>query len=177
MAVVGPEKLAFPAPFRYTFEAMKYPRNGPRARIFFVWAGLRWLLLMFLITPVVQAPALAKLSLPPKPLLTWTGRASWYGANFHGRQTAFGEIYDMNAMTAAHAYLPAGSIIRVTSLRTGVGRVVRVNDRGPYFPGRELDLSFRAAAQLGIIETGVARVRIELLEVPRGHWTPKQNGE
>lgn len=156
---------------------MKYRENGPRARIFFVWAGLRWLLLMFLITPVVQAPALAKLSLPPKPILTWTGRASWYGADFNGRETAFGERYDMNAMTAAHAYLPAGSIIRVTALRTGVSRVVRINDRGPYFPGRELDLSFRAAAQLGILESGVARVRIELLEVPRGHWTAKQNGE
>ena len=156
---------------------MRYLRNGPGARIFFIWACLRWLLLMFLIVPVAKAPALAKLSVPPKPLLTWTGRASWYGAPFHGRQTAFGEIYDMNAMTAAHAYLPAGSLIRVTSLRTGRSRVVRINDRGPYFPGRELDLSFRAAAQLGILESGVARVRIELLEVPRGHWTPKQNGE
>jgi rare lipoprotein A len=156
---------------------MRNLKNGPRARIFFIWAGLRWLLLMFLITPVIQAPALARISLPPKPLLTWTGRASWYGASFHGRQTAFGETYDMNAMTAAHAYLPAGSIIRVTSLRTGRSRVVRINDRGPYFPGRELDLSFRAAAQLGIIESGVARVKIELLEVPRRHWTPNQKGE
>ena len=156
---------------------MRYHHNGPRARIFFVWAGLRWVLLMFLITPVVQAPALAKHYEPPKPLLTWTGRASWYGAQFNGRETAFGETYDMNAMTAAHAYLPDGSIIRVTALRTGISRVVRVNDRGPYFPGRELDLSFRAASQLGIIESGVARVRIELLEVPHRHWTPRQNGE
>jgi len=151
--------------------------DGLRARVFFIWAGLRWLLLMFLITPVLRAPAVAKVSQPPKPLLTWTGRASWYGARFHGRQTAFGETYDMNAMTAAHAYLPAGSLVRVTSLRTGRSRVVRINDRGPYFPGREMDLSFRAAAQLGILESGVARVRFELLEVPRGHWTPKQNGE
>jgi len=156
---------------------MRYHHNGPRARIFFVWAGLRWVLLMFLITPVVQAPALAKHYEPPKPLLTWTGRASWYGAQFNGKETAFGETYDMNAMTAAHAYLPDGSIIRVTALRTGISRVVRVNDRGPYFPGRELDLSFRAASQLGIIESGVARVRIELLEVPHRHWTPRQNGE
>jgi len=156
---------------------MRYQTNGPRARIFFIWAGLRWLLLMFLITPVVQAPALAKLTLPPKPILTWTGKASWYGAPFQGHKTSCGETYDMNAMTAAHAYLPSGSIIRVTALRTGVSRVVRVNDRGPYFPGRELDLSFRAASQLGIIESGVARVRIELLEVPRKNWTPRQNGE
>ena len=156
---------------------MSYQTNGPRVRIFFAWAGLRWLLLMFLITPVVQAPALAELSLPPKPLLTWTGKASWYGAPFHGRKTSNGEIYDMYAMTAAHAYLPPGSIIRVTALRTGVSRVVRVNDRGPYWPGRELDLSFRAASQLGIIESGVARVRIELLEVPRKNWTLRQNGE
>ena len=156
---------------------MRYIRNGPSDRIFFIWACLRGLLLMFLIVRVAKAPALAKLSVPPKPLLTCPGRASRFGAPFHGRQTAFGEIYDMNAMTAAHAYLPAGSLIRVTSLRTGRSRVVRINDRGPYFPGRELDLSFRAAAQLGILESGVARVRIELLEVPRGHWTPKQNGE
>jgi rare lipoprotein A len=132
---------------------------------------------MFLITPVVQAPALAKLTLPPKPILTWTGKASWYGAPFNGRKTAFGEIYDMNAMTGAHAYLPGGSLIRVTCLRTGVSRVVRINDRGPYWPGRELDLSFRAASQLGIIESGVARVRIELLEVPRKNWTSRQTGE
>jgi len=156
---------------------MSNQNNGPRARLFFVWAGFRWLLLMFLITPVLRAPAVAKISQPPKPLLTWTGRASWYGAKFHGRQTAFGEVYDMNAMTAAHAYLPAGSLVRVTALRTGRSRVVRINDRGPYFPGREMDLSFRAAAQLGIIESGVARVRFELLEVPRAHWTPKQTGE
>jgi rare lipoprotein A len=133
---------------------------------------------MFLLTPVLHAPAVAKLADPPKPLLTWTGRASWYGAPFQGRKTAFGEIYDMNAMTAAHAYLPKNSLIRVTSLRTGRSRVVRINDRGPYFPGRELDLSFRAAAQLGITETGVARVKIELLEVPGRGWTQhKQNGE
>jgi rare lipoprotein A len=156
---------------------MSNQANGPRARIFFIWAGLRWLLLMFLITPVVRAPALAKIAQPPKPLLTWTGKASWYGARFQGRQTAFGETYDMNAMTAAHAYLPAGSLVRVTALRTGLSRVVRINDRGPYYPGREMDLSFRAAAQLGILESGVARVRFELLEVPRGHWTPKQTGE
>ncbi len=132
---------------------------------------------MFLVTPVLQAPAVAKLANAPKPILTWTGRASWYGSPFHGRQTAFGEIYDMNAMTAAHAYLPHGSLIRVTILRTGRSRVVRVNDRGPYFPGRELDLSFRAATQLGMTEGGVARVRIELLEVPKGRWSPKQSGE
>jgi rare lipoprotein A len=156
---------------------MSNQANGLNARLFFIWAGLRWLLLMFLIVPVVQAPALAELSLPPKRLLTWTGKASWYGARFHGRPTAFGEVYDMNAMTAAHAYLPPGSIIRVTSLRTGVSRVVRINDRGPYWPGRELDLSFRAASQLGIIESGVARVRIELLEVPRKNWTSRQTGE
>jgi rare lipoprotein A len=132
---------------------------------------------MFLVTPVLQAPAVAKLASAPKPLRTWTGRASWYGAPFNGRQTAFGEVYDMNAMTAAHANLPNGSLIRVTSLRTGRSRVVRINDRGPYFPGRELDLSFRAATELGITETGVARVRIELLQVPGGRLSPPQAGE
>jgi rare lipoprotein A len=62
----------------------------------------------------------------------------------------------------------------VTSLRTGRSRIVRINDRGPYIPGRELDLSYGVASSLGIAESGIARVRIELLEVPKGHWPLKR---
>ena len=154
--------------------SMSVNYNGPRAHFFYVWAAVRWLLLMFVIAPVVQAPALAKPVEAPKPLLVWQGIASWYGPHFHGRQTAYGEKYDMYGSTAAHCTLPFGSLIRVTSLRTGRSRVVRINDRGPYIPGREIDLSFGVASSIGVAETGIARVRIELLEVPKGHWPLKR---
>jgi rare lipoprotein A len=155
---------------------MRRTYTQPRARVFYAWAAVRWLLLMFLIAPVVHAPpvAVARPVLPIKPLKVWQGIASWYGPRFHGRTTAYGETYDMNGMTAAHCTLPNGSLVRVTCLRTGRSRVIRINDRGPYIPGRELDLSYGAATTLGVIETGIARVRIELLEVPKGHWPLKR---
>ena len=73
------------------------------------------------------------------------GVASWYGKEFHGRTAANGEVFDMNAMTAAHRKLPLGSVVRVVNLVTGKQVHVRINDRGPYIPGRMLDVS-RAAA-------------------------------
>jgi rare lipoprotein A len=91
------------------------------------------------------------------------GLASWYGRDFHGRPTASGEIYDMYAPTAAHKTLPLGSYLRVTNLTNGRSMVVRVNDRGPFVKGRIVDLSYAAARELGMLETGVAPVRIEAL--------------
>ena len=74
-----------------------------------------------------------------------TMRASWYGPRFHGRLTANGEIYDQNALTAAHKSLRFGTILRVTNTRTNKSVIVRINDRGPYIPGRQIDLSKAAA--------------------------------
>jgi rare lipoprotein A len=96
--------------------------------------------------------------------LVETGIASWYGPDFHGGKTANGEIYDQNALTAAHRTLQLPSVIRVTNLENGRSVVVRVNDRGPYLRGRILDVSKRAAELLGFIGTGTARVRVEVLE-------------
>lgn len=93
-----------------------------------------------------------------------TGTASWYGADFHGRPTASGETYDMNALTAAHRTLPLPSIVRVTNLDNGRSVVVRVNDRGPFSHGRIIDLSRRGAEELQFIGAGTARVRVEILE-------------
>jgi len=93
------------------------------------------------------------------------GFASYYGSEFHGRRTSSGEIYDMNALTAAHNTLPLGTIIRVTNLSNHRSVMVKVNDRGPFKPGRILDLSLGAARQLGMIRKGTARVRIEILEL------------
>ena len=91
------------------------------------------------------------------------GLASWYGGKFQGRQTASGEIFDTNQPTAAHKTLPFGTIVRVTNLENGKSTVVRINDRGPFVPGRIIDLSRASALAIGLAGTGVARVRIEEL--------------
>lgn len=89
------------------------------------------------------------------------GRGSWYGRKFHGQKTSSGEVYDMYGMTAAHATLPIPSYARVTHLASGRSVVVRVNDRGPFKPGRVIDLSWTAAAKLGYVNDGSAEVEVE----------------
>ncbi|WP_322082097.1 septal ring lytic transglycosylase RlpA family protein [Burkholderia sp. BCC1972] len=89
------------------------------------------------------------------------GRASWYGRDFHGRRTANGERFNMNAFTAAHRTLPLSSYIKVTNSSTGKWVVVKVNDRGPYKRGRVLDLSYAAAKVIGLVHAGTGRVKIE----------------
>ena len=93
------------------------------------------------------------------------GIASWYGPGFHGKKTANGEIFDQNKVSAAHRTLPMPSIVRVTNL--GNGKVlpkVRVNDRGPFAGNRIIDLSKKAAQELGFVNTGIAKVKVEILE-------------
>jgi rare lipoprotein A len=102
----------------------------------------------------------------PKPLAVWECTTSWYGEDFDGKQTANGETYDMNADTAAHPTLPLGSIVRVVNTRNHRSQVVRINDRGPYVEGRELDVSYEVARKLGFDQHGLAKVRLELLKVP-----------
>ncbi len=92
------------------------------------------------------------------------GVASWYGRKFHGRRTSSGEPYDMFAMTAAHKTLPLPTYVEVENLDNGRRAVVRVNDRGPFKNDRIIDLSYAAAARLGVTETGTARVRIRAIE-------------
>ncbi len=99
------------------------------------------------------------------------GIASWYGTKFHGRRTASGEPYDMYAMTAAHRTLPIPTFIRVTNLRNGRSVVVRVNDRGPFARNRVLDLSWAAAAKLGMLPEGTAPVEIRAID-PRRRKPP-----
>ncbi|WP_280140637.1 septal ring lytic transglycosylase RlpA family protein [Devosia crocina] len=89
------------------------------------------------------------------------GEASWYGSDFHGRRTANGEIFSANAITAAHPTLPLPSYVRVTNKDNGRSLVVRVNDRGPYMPGRIIDLSYRAASMLGYVNNGSANVSVQ----------------
>lgn len=102
----------------------------------------------------------------PKPLAVWECTTSWYGEDFDGLPTATGETYDMYGATAAHPTLPLGSIVRVVNTRNHRSEVVRINDRGPYIEGRELDVSYEVARRLGFDQRGLAKVRLELLEVP-----------
>ena len=95
-----------------------------------------------------------------------TGTASWYGRQFHGRKTASGETFDMNAMTAAHRSLPLNCYIRVTNRNNGKSVVVKVNDRGPFHGNRVVDLSYGAAKQLCITSAGTAKVSIERVAGP-----------
>jgi rare lipoprotein A len=97
---------------------------------------------------------------------TLTGMASWYGPGFHGRRSASGEVFDQNAMTAAHRTLPFGTQVRVTNLNNGRQVVVRINDRGPFTGGRVIDLSAAAASSIGLRSSGVGRVQLEVLSTP-----------
>lgn len=95
------------------------------------------------------------------------GIASWYGPDFHGRNTSSGETYDMYAMTAAHKTLPIPCYARVTNLGNGRSVVVRINDRGPFVAGRIIDLSYTAAAKLDLLRDGTAQVELQVL-LPEG---------
>jgi len=92
-------------------------------------------------------------------------KASWYGPRFHGRLTANGEIYDQNAFTAAHKSFSFGTLLRITNPRTNKSVVVRINDRGPYIPGRQIDLSKAAAEELDVIYSGVKKLKIEEITI------------
>lgn len=91
------------------------------------------------------------------------GVASWYGAQFHGRQAANGEPFNMHSLTAAHRTIPLGSMVRVVNLENGKVVHVRISDRGPYVAGRILDLSRAAAARLGMVEGGLSNVQVEVV--------------
>ncbi len=93
-----------------------------------------------------------------------TGYASWYGGKFQGRKTANGEIFDTNKYTAAHKTLPFDTILKVVNLENGKTVVVRINDRGPFVKNRIIDLSYAAANDLDMINTGTAKVRIQVIE-------------
>ena len=105
------------------------------------------------------------ISIKNQPLMASaiSGRASWYGPKFHGRLTASGEVFNQNALTAAHPSLRFGTRVKVTNLNNGRSVIVRINDRGPYTKGRIIDVSAAAARSLGMIRSGVARVRVTIL--------------
>lgn len=122
--------------------------------------------------PTLLIAVLAACSSNPEPLTSvspgWSekGEASWYGPGFDGKRTASGEVYDMEAMTAAHRQLPFGTRVNVRNLDNGRETVVRVNDRGPFAHGRIIDLSKAGARAIGMLGTGVAEVQLEVVGAP-----------
>jgi rare lipoprotein A len=116
-----------------------------------------------IVTPSPDRVAAARPS-PPRPVRARGDLASWYGAWHHGRLTASGEAFDMEALTAAHPSFPLGTCLQVVHLANGRQVFVRVNDRGPYIPGRTIDLSYHAAELLDMVDDGVARVRLRKVQ-------------
>ena len=108
-----------------------------------------------------------------RPVVEQVGEASFYGPGFHGKKTASGERFDQNDKTAAHPTLPLGTEATVTNLETGASVDVRINDRGPYTKGRDIDLSKGAAKELGMSKDGVAPVKIEA-KVPPAEKNPEK---
>ncbi len=110
-----------------------------------------------------------------RPLYYQVGMASWYGPQYNHHRSADGQVYNQDSISAAHRTLPLGSLIKVTNLGTGQVAVMRVTDRGPFVPGRILDLSEEAAKQVGIWREGVGKVRIDVYYTPAsvtdgGRW-------
>lgn len=92
-------------------------------------------------------------------------KASWYGPGFHGQKTANGEIYDQMSFTAAHKSLKFGTLLKITNPKNNRFVVVRINDRGPYIQGRDLDLSKAAAIELGFVRNGVTKIKVEEIKI------------
>ncbi|AGA89911.1 rare lipoprotein A [Thioflavicoccus mobilis 8321] len=113
----------------------------------------------------------AQMDLSHRSLQMQQGVASYYHDRLQGRRTASGERYDGRKYTAAHKHLPIGTRVRITNLETGKSIMVRINDRGPFVQERVIDLSRRAARDLGILNAGLAPVRVEVVELPDADQT------
>ena len=118
-------------------------------------------------TPGAESETLKKPAAPALPIAVRsvsTGEASWYGPGFYGNRTANGELFRPCTLTAAHRTLPFGTKVRVTNLWNGRSAIVRINDRGPFHGRRVIDLAHGAASQLGLISSGIAQVKLEVLQ-------------
>ena len=141
--------------------------DAMRKQFIIIFAALACPVVTVLFSLALQAPLTAHKSQTIKPIKVWTGIVSWYGPQFDGRLTASGQPFDMFSLTAAHPTLPFGSMVRLVNVKTGRSQVVRINDRGPFVDGREMDVSFLVASRLGLVERGIGRVRMELLQEPQ----------
>ncbi|MEY4360654.1 MAG: hypothetical protein RLZZ631_2140 [Cyanobacteriota bacterium] len=115
------------------------------------------------LNPTTPALPIATPPEPPRVKSTSSGQASWYGPGFYGNRTASGEVLRPGTLTAAHRTLPFGTQVRVTNMGNGRSAIVRINDRGPFHSSRVIDLAHGAASNLGLISSGVANVKLEVL--------------
>lgn len=138
-----------------------------RRRFLIGWAAIRWILLTLLIAEGMGTPVVVHPHNPVHQIKVFSAVASWYGPNFQGRTTASGAVFDMYKATAASRTLPLGSLLRLYNPKTHASQVVRINDRGPYVKGRDLDVSYLVACRLGMEQEGVSRLQVELLKVPK----------
>jgi len=116
-----------------------------------------------LLRPQTSPLPIAPAPVAPRVVAVSQGQASWYGPGFYGNRTASGEVLRQGTLTAAHRTLPFGTKVRVTNLWNGRATVVRINDRGPFTGGRVIDLAHGAASQLGVVASGIAQVKLEVL--------------
>ena len=144
--------------YQYNGASIKAERLHPSANMSYKVAGKRY-------SPMKKVADFSQ-----------TGRASWYGNQFHGHRTSSGEAYNMNELTAAHKTLPIPSYAKVTNLANGKSVVVKINDRGPFHSGRVMDVSRAAAAKLGFLSRGTANVRIEQIVPGRQEVAAADNG-
>lgn len=117
-----------------------------------------------LLKPAVPALPIATPPQQPRIKSVSQGQASWYGPGFFGNRTASGEVLRPGTLTAAHRSLPFGTQVRVTNIGNGRSAIVRINDRGPFHGHRVIDLAHGAANQLGLISSGIANVKLEVLQ-------------
>lgn len=140
-----------------------------------IHAGATLLIAAALLAAGCARRTVARLPPPPGSALSGdaeTGLASWYGAPYHGRPAASGEIYDMDELTAAHRTLPFGTRVEVTRLDNGKRVIVRITDRGPFVDGRIIDLSHAAAREIELVGPGTARVQLKVIETPERAGDP-----
>ncbi|MGH8478530.1 MAG: septal ring lytic transglycosylase RlpA family protein [Gammaproteobacteria bacterium] len=138
----------------------RYPRNTAAVAVLVWCAAVGGTLVIAYRQAVATARA-------PKPAFEQVGVASWYGPGFHGKETANGEVYNQNEITAAHRSLPLGTRAQVTNLENGKSVEVRINDRGPYVGKRVIDLSRAAAGRLGMVDEGTVSVKIVANVAPK----------
>ena len=124
----------------------------------------RAILAVGVIAAVLSAPSISSAQTGGQIVETAYGKASWYGLELHGRLTASGDVFDAYGLTAAHPTLPFGTRVRVTNVANGKSVIVSINDRGPFAGNRIVDLSREAAKAIGMIRSGAARVKIEVLK-------------
>lgn len=121
------------------------------------------LLFLLILLTVGLTMSFSKINVEPSVNVYEEGKASYYGFQFLGRKTACGDIFTENEYTCAHKYLPFGTKIKVTNVDNNKSVIVRVNDRGPFVKGRIVDLSIKAAKDLGLMQSGVAKVEVEIV--------------